>query len=138
MVSEIKTTFVKELVKAIKDFPIVGIVNMSNLPAQQLQVMRATLRNKGVRIIMARKRILALALEQSEKENIDQLKQKLKGMPAILLTRDNPFALYATLQRNKSKAPAKSGQISPKDIVVKEGPTNFAPGPIISELAAVG
>lgn len=138
MVSEIKIKFVQELVKAIKDFPIVGIVNMSNLPAQQLQVMRATLRNKGVKIIMARKKILALALDKSEKENIIQLKQKLKGMPAILLTKDNPFALYSTLQKNKSKAPAKAGQISPQDIVVKEGPTNFAPGPIISELASVG
>ncbi|MDP3990481.1 MAG: 50S ribosomal protein L10 [archaeon] len=138
MVSEIKTKFVQELVKAIQDFPIVGIVNMANLPAQQLQVMRATLRNKGVKIIMARKKILTLALTKSGKENIAELEQKLKGMPAILLTRDNPFALYATLQKNKSEAPAKGGQISPKDIVVKEGPTNFAPGPIISELASVG
>ncbi|MEK6900311.1 MAG: hypothetical protein AABX05_04260 [Nanoarchaeota archaeon] len=42
------------------------------------------------------------------------------------------------MQKNKSEAPAKAGQIAPRDIIVKAGPTSFAPGPIISELAAVG
>src|SRR3989338_2422934 len=59
-------------------------------------------------------------------------------MPALILSKSNPFLLYSLIQKNKSEAPAKAGQKAPKDIVVKAGPTNFAPGPIISELAAVG
>ena len=87
---------------------------------------------------MARKKLLELAISQSKKQNIAQLSQKIKGMPALLFTKDNPFALNSLIQKNKSEAPAKAGQIAPRDIIVKAGPTSFAPGPIISELAAVG
>ena len=96
------------------------------------------LRSKGVNINMARKKLLQLALKESNKDNIDQLTAKIKGMPALLFSKDNPFTLNAIIQKNKSEAPAKAGQEAPKDIVVKAGPTNFAPGPIISELASVG
>jgi large subunit ribosomal protein L10 len=59
-------------------------------------------------------------------------------MPALLFTKENPFALCKRLQKNKSKAPAKAGQTAPNDIIVPAGPTPFQPGPIIGELAVIG
>ena len=138
MVSDKKKKLVEKLTQQIKDYPVIAIVNMQNLPAQQLQNMRAQLLKKDVLIVMARRRLLQLALKNSQKENIDALIEKIKGMPAVLLSKENPFILYKILEKNKSSAPAKAGQEAPKDIVVPAGPTNFAPGPIISELAAVG
>lgn len=138
MVSEKKKQLLQGLVHDLKTYPIVGVVNLENLPAQQLQAMRSTLGKKGVKIIMARMRLLDKALRDSQLENFEGLTSKLKGMPALLFTKENPFALYATIQKNKSEAPAKAGQVAPRDIIVKAGPTNFAPGPIISELAAAG
>jgi large subunit ribosomal protein L10 len=138
MVSEKKKTLVQDLIKLIKEHKIVGIVNLENLPAQQLQKMKSTLLSKGVTLLMARKRLLKKALEDSGNTNILQLADTIRGMPALLFANDNPFTLYSLLQKNKSEAPAKEGQTAPKDIIVKGGATNFAPGPIISELAAVG
>ncbi len=138
MVNENKKQLVQKLTKDIQDSPIVGLVNFENLPAQQLQGMRAMLREKNVKIIMARKKLLKLALTQSKKEHIEQLIEKIKGLPALIFTESNPFTLYSMIQKNKSEAPAKAGQTSPKEIIIKAGATNFAPGPIISELAAVG
>src|SRR3989344_1837958 len=138
MVSQQKKQLVQQLIKDIDQYPIVGVLNLQNLPAQQLQAMRAMLKQKGVKLSMTKKKLLELALDQSKKENLQQLKQKIKGMPALLFTKDNPFALNVLIERNKSEAPAKAGQTAPRDIVVKAGPTSFAPGPIISELAAVG
>ena len=138
MVSSQKKEQVQQLAQDIQRSQVVGLVNMQNLPAPQLQRMRVTLAKQGVRITMSRKKLLRRSLEGSKKENIQQLMDKIKGMPAIILTDSNPFMLYSTIQKNKSEAPAKAGQISPRDIVVKAGPTTFAPGPIISELAAVG
>jgi large subunit ribosomal protein L10 len=138
MVSQKKKEFVQELTDKIKKFPIIGIVNLQSLPAQQLQNMRATLRAKGVLITMTRKKLIDLALTNSGKKDIAKLIEKIKGMPALLFSEINPFSLYKTIQKNKSEAPAKAGQEAPKDVVVKAGPTNFAPGPIISELGAVG
>lgn len=138
MASEQKKQLVQQLAHDIDHYPIVGVVNLQHLPAQQLQTMRSMLKSKGVKLSMARKKLLYLALSQSKKKNLDQLSAKIKGMPALLFTNENPFALNALIVKNKSEAPAKAGQTAPKDIIIKAGPTSFAPGPIISELAAVG
>lgn len=138
MVSEQKQKLVRELVDDINSYPIVGVINLESLPAQQLQVMRALLKNKDIKISVARKKLLQRAFAESQKKNIKQLDESITGMPALLFSADNPFALNALIEKNKSEAPAKAGQIAPKNIVVKAGPTNFAPGPIISELASVG
>jgi len=100
--------------------------------------IREAMAKKKVKIRMARKRLLYRALAEAKKENMQELTKKIKGMPALIFAEDNPFSVYATIQKNKSEAPAKARQIAPRDVVVKAGPTTFAPGPIISELAAVG
>ena len=138
-VAEYKKEIVDALVKMINEYPIIGVVNMENLPAPQLQKMRAQLRGKFF-ITMTKRRLIKLAFEQtkSNKKGIEQLENNLGGMPALIFTKENPFKLSRTLQRNKSPAPAKAGQTAPRDIVVNKGPTPFAPGPIIGELAMVG
>ncbi len=138
MVSEKKKLLVQGIISDIKTHPIVGLVNFHNLPAQQLQKMRSTLKAKGIKMLMTRKNLLLRALLESKKENIQQLADKIKGMPALIFCKENPFTLNAIIEKSKSEAPAKAGQIAPRDIVVKAGATSFAPGPIISELAAVG
>jgi large subunit ribosomal protein L10 len=138
MVSAKKKELVQNLTAQVRDYPIIGLADLENLPAQQLQRMRATLFKKGVIICMTRKKLINMALKSSEKKNVDALIEKVRGVPALILSKDNPFALNSLLEKNKSEAPARPGQILPKEVMVKAGPTNFAPGPIISELAAVG
>ncbi len=138
MVSEAKKKKVQELIREINEHPIIGLLNLESLPAQQLQKMRAALKSQGVKIGMARKRLIIRAIQESDKKNLSQLSERITGTPTLIFSRDNPFSLYAFLQKNKSEAAAKPGQKAPRDLVVKAGPTSFAPGPIISELAAVG
>ncbi len=136
---EAKKKVVAEFIKLAKEYPIVGAVNMENLPTKQLQNMRATLRQKVV-LKMSKRRLMAIALEQAAKEKpgLEKLIPFLKGMPALLFTKDNPFSLYKTLSKNKSSAPIKAGQTAPNDIIVPAGPTGFAPGPIIGQLGGAG
>ncbi len=138
MVNKKKQELVQKLAGEIKNSPIIGVADLESLPSQQLQVMKGALRRKGVSLVMTRKRLIARALEASGKQNMPALIDRMKGVPALILTTENPFALYKFIQKNKSEAAAKPGQIAPRDLMVKAGPTNFAPGPIISELAAVG
>lgn len=130
---------VQELKQMLKEYPIVAAVNLQNLPSLQLSRIRATIRDK-MGLIMTKKRLMVLALADAEKETpgISKLTDYLVGMPALLFTKENPFILFKTLQSNKSNAPAKAGQVAPSDIWVEEGPTSFAPGPIIGELGAIG
>ena len=138
-VAQYKKDVVDRIGKLIKEYPIVGVVNMENLPAPQLQGMRSKLRESAV-LLMTKRRLIRIALENSkqEKKDIEKLEPHLLGMPALLFTKDNPFKLSNILQKNKSPAPAKAGQTAPNDIVVNAGPTPFAPGPIIGELATIG
>jgi len=136
-VSEFKKNVVAEFVKLFKKYPIVGAVNMESLPAQQLNTLRRKLRDKCV-IIMTKRRLVKQAIAQAGVEGLDKLIPYMKGMPALLFTEQNPFAIYKVAKDNKSKAPAKAGQIAPNDIKVSAGPTQFVPGPVIGELGALG
>jgi large subunit ribosomal protein L10 len=138
-VSQFKKDVVKEFVKLIEEYPIIGAVNMQNLPASAVQTMRAKLRDQAF-IKMSKRRLIKIAFEEAEKvkPGIGKLKEKLLGMPALLFTKENPFTLYKIIKKNKSPAPAKGGQTAPKDILVKAGPTSFMPGPIIGELGSIG
>jgi len=138
-VAQYKKDIVKEYVDLISKYPIVGTVNMVNLPAQQLQKMREQARGKVV-LRMSRKRLMKIAVDQAKenKKGIDALSKHFEGMPALVFSEENPFKLFKLLSKNKISAPAKAGQVAPNDIVIKPGPTSFAPGPIISELGSVG
>lgn len=135
--NDLKRKQVQDFITLIKEYPIVGVVNMEGLPTPQLQTMRAKLRDT-VDLRMAKGRLIKIALKEcdSDKKGILELADKMRGMPALLFTKGNPFSLFKELKKNKSSAPAKAGQIAPKDIVVPAGPTSFAPGPIIGELGA--
>lgn len=136
-IADWKKKTVDDLAALLEEYPIVGAVNMQHLPAKQLQQMRETLRGTAV-IKMAKRRLINLAIDRvkDKKEGVEQLKEYLSGMPALIFTEKNPFTLYKTVEKNKSTMAAKAGQIAPKDIVVKAGPTGFSPGPIIGELGA--
>ena len=138
-VAEYKKEVVSNLVNLIREYPIIGVVNMENLPAPQLQVMRAQLRGRFF-ITMTKRRLIKIAFEntKSSKKGIEKLESHLGGEPALIFTKENPFKLSRTLQKSKSPAPAKPGQTAPRDIIVNKGATSFAPGPIIGELAMAG
>jgi large subunit ribosomal protein L10 len=134
-VSKRKKDVVKEFVDLIKKYDVIAAVDMENLPARQLQAMKETMRSTVV-IKLTKRKLIEIAIADSKKEGLDKLKPFLKGMPALLFSNENPFKLYATAKKSKSKAPIKGGQKAPHDIVVKAGTTSFAPGPIIGELGA--
>ena len=138
-VPEYKKKLVEDMVKLVRRYPIVGVVNMNNIPAPQLQSIRAELRGK-IDLFMTKRRLMKIAIEKikNEKKNIEEIEKYFEGMPALIFTNENPFKLSRILQKSKTSAPAKAGQIAPNDIIIKKGPTSFAPGPIISELSGVG
>ncbi|NPA74870.1 MAG: 50S ribosomal protein L10 [Euryarchaeota archaeon] len=132
-----KIQFVEKIVELINKYPVIGIVNINNIPAAQMQKMRASLRDKSV-FIVGKNRLIKLAIEKSNKENIKDLAKYIDGQTGIIFTDMNAFKLAKMLDASKTKAPAKGGEIAPEDIVVHEGETPFKPGPIIGDLQKVG
>ncbi|MBI4145817.1 50S ribosomal protein L10 [Candidatus Woesearchaeota archaeon] len=132
-----KKKVVKKILDLGKQYPIIGILNMESLPASSLLQMKKQLRGK-VELVMTRKTLIQKGLKDLKLENGEQLVQQVKGMPALMFTKDNPFALFRTLKKSKTPAAAKAGQLAPRDIIVPKGPTPFTPGPVISEFAQLG
>ena len=136
-VSPAKKETVNSFIKLIEEYPVIGAVDVENLPALQLNRMREQLRGT-VLVKMTKRRLLTRALKQAKKDGVEDLIPYLKGMPALIFTKESPFRLFSLLKKSKSKAPIKAGQVAPNDIVIPAGPTNFAPGPVIGELGSIG
>jgi len=115
---------------------MIGLVNVEGVGARQLQGIRDSLRGSAV-IKMSRNTLMIRALEKSTKKSIKDLIEFVTGPVAFFFSEQDPFVLSKYLAENKAAAPAKGGQISPKDIIVQEMNTGVAPGPFISELAGL-
>jgi len=138
-VSEAKKKEVARIEKLLLDYPVIGIINAENLPSKQLQQVKSQIKDTVV-VNMSKKRLVMMAIDHlKDKINgIESLKEQLRGMPMLAFTKDNPFKLYRILASRTTSAAAKPGQTAPNDLIIKEGPTPFPPGPIIGELGKAG
>lgn len=133
MVSQKNIQTVKEVSEQLKKYPVIGILDMFKLPASQLHQIRTKLRGKAM-IRMVKKRLIILALKEAGLRGGESLSELLQGEPALLLSEHDPFKLARMIAENKSEAPAKEGDIAPRDIMITAGPTSLPPGPVIGEL----
>ena len=131
-----KQDAVDKLATTINDSEMIGLVNVEGVGAKQLQGIRDSLRGTAV-MKMARNTLMIRALEKSNKKGIKDLIEHVIGPVAFFFSEQDPFVLSKFLSENKTAAPAKGGQVSPKDIIVPEMNTGVAPGPFISELAGL-
>ena len=139
-VAEWKKKEVEELRNIIKSYPLVGIAHVGGIPAPQMQQLRSKLRDTAL-IKVVRNTLVSLALDEvnKEKNGIAELKNLIEGETAIIAAKDiNPFKLFQIIKSNRINAPAKGGEIAPRDIMVKAGDTPFKPGPIVGELQKAG
>src|SRR3989344_753679 len=139
-VQEWKKQEVESLKNLILEYPVLGIVDSTNLPSMQLQKIRFKLK-PDVLIKMTRSRLLKLAIEQlkDKKYGIEKLNEYLRhNIPILLFSKKDSFRLSKFLIKNKNSAPARPGQKAPNDIIIPAGPTEFTPGPVIGELGQAG
>ena len=130
---------VGELAAILTSDGVFGVVDIGGVPAKNMLSMRDDLRS-SLSITMAKKTLMRLAWEQTGRP-MEELESLLEGavQPAIVHTNSmNAFQLYSELEKTKQGRAAKEGEVSPMDIVVEAGPTEFGPGPIVGEFNAVG
>jgi len=119
--------------------PVIGIANITGIPAAQMQTMKKKLRGR-ISVKAVKNTLLLMALEETakKKRNIEKLKESVSGQTAVIAANINPFKLYKEMDATKTKMPAKGGEVAPEDIMVKSGETEFKPGPIVGELQKAG
>jgi large subunit ribosomal protein L10 len=127
---------VEMIKKWARDYAVISLVDVHGIPAAQLQGIRRDLHGKAV-LRMTRNTLISHAFTELGGDYAS-LEQFIAGQSALIFTNENPFSLYRTLERTKTKMAAKPGEVAPQDIVVPKGPTNFKPGPVVGELQQAG
>ena len=134
---EQKEAKVEEFADALEEYDVIGILDMQSLPARQLQEIESEI-EEFADIKMSRKTLMNIALENAEKEGIDQLDTDEAMQPAFIFSTKDPFQLYQLIQDNQTSAAADGGEIAPNDIEVPEGDTGIGPGPMLGKLQQTG
>lgn len=134
MVKEEKIKKVEEIQKLLEEYVVVGLIDMFKFPSKQLQDIKKKIRNEAL-IKMCKKSLFEIALKNAKMERLIDL---LPQQPALVFTNLEPFKFYKKVSSLKSSTFAKEGDVAENDIIVRAGPTNLLPGPIISELSRVG
>jgi large subunit ribosomal protein L10 len=136
-VLEEKIGEVEEIKELLKEYKSIGIASLQKVRAAQLQELKKSLAGK-VYMRVLKNTLTKLAIEKMETDELKKLEDHLEGANLFLFTDLNPFKLALLLERGKVKTVAKSGDIAAMDVVIPAGSTGQPPGPIISQLNAVG
>ncbi|MFZ8855805.1 MAG: 50S ribosomal protein L10 [Candidatus Nanopusillus sp.] len=140
MVSQQKILYVNELYSKLSNSKIIGVANVMDIPANSLQIMRKKLKEMNIDVKVVKKNLFIKALERINDPNIKKMMgiiEKNKRITVLLILPKeeiNPFLLNKILEENKSYKAAKEGDILEENIIIKAGPTNLTPGPVLTEL----
>jgi large subunit ribosomal protein L10 len=132
-----KTGEVEEIKELLKEYKSIGVASLQKVRAAQLQELKKNLADK-VYMRVLKNTLTKIAIENMGETELKKLEQYLEGSNVFLFTNLNPFKLALLLERGKVKTTAKSGDIAAMDVVIPSGNTGQPPGPIISQLNAVG
>jgi large subunit ribosomal protein L10 len=140
MVSQQKILYANDLYSKLSNSKIIGIANIMDIPTDALQVIRKKLKEMNIDVKVVKKNLFIKALEkindQNIKKMIDIIEENKRITVLLILPKDeiNPFLLNKILEENKSYRSAKEGDILEEDVIIRAGPTNLTPGPVLTEL----
>ena len=136
-VLEAKSSEVESIKDILKEYKSIGIASLKKVRASQLQELKKSITGK-VYLRVLKNTLIKIALEEMNQAELKKLETYLDGSNVFLFTDLNPFKLALLLERGKVKTTAKSGDIAAMDVVIPSGNTGQPPGPVISQLNAVG
>jgi large subunit ribosomal protein L10 len=136
-VSKEKINAVKKLAEEMKNANTIMVVSIKSLPSSQLQKIKKDMRDKAI-MRVAKKSLILRAIDETKIEALAKLKENIQEDYAILMSKGDAFELSGLLLENRNPISAKEGQVAESDISIDEGPTDLVPGPVISELGALG
>ena len=136
-VLEEKISEVEEIKELLTGYKYIGIASLHKVRAAQLQALKKNLTGK-VYMRVLKNSLIKFAIDGLGKDDLKKLEDHLEGSNLFLFTDLNPFKLSILLERGKVTTTAKSGDIAAMDVTIPAGSTGQPPGPIISQLNAVG
>jgi large subunit ribosomal protein L10 len=132
-----KSSEVEEIKEIFKEHKSIGIASLQKVRASQLQELKKTMKGQ-VYLRVLKNTLIKIAIEELNQAELKKLEEYLEGANVFLFTDLNPFKLALMLERGKVRTTAKAGDLAAEDVVVPSSNTGQPPGPVISQLNAVG
>ena len=132
-----KSSEVEAIKEIFKEYKSVGIASLQKVRASQLQELKKTMKGQ-VYLRVLKNTLIKIAIEELNQAELKKLEEYLEGSNVFLFTDLNPFKLALMLEKGKVKTFAKANDVAAEDIVVPSSNTGQPPGPVISQLNAVG
>lgn len=133
-----KAKEIEEIRKIMEQHKVIALASLQKVRAAQLQELRKKLQRDAYLRVIKNTLIKRAISKSKDKPNLDKLEEHLAGSTIFLFTNLNPFRLVLLLEKGKVRTTAKAGDVAAFDVVVPAGNTGQPPGPIISQLSAVG
>lgn len=133
-----KAREIEEVCNTLQQYKVIALASLEKVRAAQLQQLRKKL-EKDAFLRVTKNTLIRRAIAQvKDRPNLEIIGEHLTGATIYVFTDLNPFKLVILLQKSKVITTAKAGDIAAFDVVVPAGNTGQPPGPIISQLGAVG
>ncbi len=128
----------QEIKSLLGQYRAVGVAGLQKVRSTQLQELRRKLENAAYLRVIKNNLVRRAIADLKNKPEIEKIDEYLSGSNIFLFTNLNPFKLVMLLERSRVKTIAKAGDVAVGDVVAPAGNTGLPPGPIISQLGAVG
>merc|ERR1719163_867790 len=135
-----------ELQDAVAKYEKCLFVNTDNVTSKQISLMRKSFRSLGCVLICGKNTMMRSALQEMntkpdeddedyetkiadfvERPHIDKIIAQLRGNISLIFTNGDLTAIADVLDTQVRAAPAKSGALAPKDVIIPAGPTGLDP-----------
>ncbi len=133
-----KEEMVRRIVEGVKEFPTVMFADFGRSPADFLQRLRKEL-SPDTRLMVVKKRLVPIAFSKVDsREGLNRLLEHIPQRLMIIFSKESPWRLYQRLREKTVRVDILPGEVAEEDIVIPAGPTDLAPGPILTDLRALG
>lgn len=126
----------EEIQKLVKEYPVIGVATLNELPANIVSVLRKRLHGKA-EVRVAKTRVIQKAFADSGVDT-SKVDSYIQNSVLVIFSKINPFELFAFVKKNKGARAAKENDTAEADILVQAGDTGLPPGPALSTLKAAG
>ena len=132
-----KAKMMEKFAELAKEYPTIVFADFARVPADHFQLVRKELA-PDIRFFVIKKRLVAKVAERIDRKGLDELVRKMPLNLVVIFSRKDPFETYKLITERKAEVFLKPGDVAEEDIVIPKGPTDIAPGPILTDLRAMG
>jgi len=132
-----KAKQIERIKKLAQEYPVILFADFERVPANAFQKLRNDLA-PNTKLVVVKKKLVPLAFKELDRPGLQGLLDYTPNNLVMVFSKESPTKIYKRLVENKINVFVKPNDVAQKDIVIPEGPTDLMPGPILTDLRALG